>query len=187
MKELISDLLDYSHIGSKRGLFVELSLAEIMEQVKADLRVTVEATQAEISCGRLPKVWGVPHQMRQLLLNLVGNALKYCERRPAKVHLSAEQKNDYYVFELRDNGIGFDARNSERIFRIFQRLHGRGEYTGTGMGLAICRKILLQHDGDIWAKSEEGEGSSFYFSLPIRYKGSYQMMMQLFAEAEGGI
>jgi len=184
MKGLIGDLLEYSRIGTGREKHEEIVLGDMLEQVKADLALAIEEKQAEVSWGRLPRVWGIPHQIHQLLSNLVGNALKYNESRPARVHFSVEQKNDVYVFELRDNGIGIDPRFGDRIFRIFQRLHGRNEYSGTGMGLAICRKILIQHDGDIWVKSEPGQGSSFFFSLPVRYKGSYQMMMQLFADLE---
>ncbi len=182
MRMLIGDLLEYSRVGVGRGPIIEVSMQELLEQVLLDLKVRIDELNATVTFGKLPNVWGNTNLLRQLLQNLVSNGLKYNRNEAPTIHVSFEQNNDSWVFEVKDNGIGIEKRDFDRIFQIFQRLHGRAEFSGTGIGLAICRKIMLQHDGDLWVKSEEGDGSSFFFSLPIRYQGASQMMINLFED-----
>lgn len=127
------------------------------------------ASDTEISRDDLPEVFGEAGQLLQLLQNLIGNAIKFGKRDvPPRIHLSVEGKGNEWIFGVHDNGIGIERRFHKRIFDIFQRLHTREEYPGTGIGLALCRKTVERHGGLIWVESEPGRGSSFYFSLPKR-------------------
>jgi len=116
----------------------------------------------------LPVVTADNSQLQQVFHNLLINALKFCGPEPPQIHIAAQQKEQEWVFSVRDNGIGLDQRYAERIFVIFQRLHTRREYPGTGIGLAICKRIVERHDGRIWVESEPGKGATFYFTLPKR-------------------
>ncbi|MCZ6671927.1 MAG: PAS domain-containing protein [Verrucomicrobia bacterium] len=184
MKLLINDLLEYSRVGVGKEPSQNVKMNDLVTLVERDLKMCIHESDATITVGDLPAVWGNAIQLRQLFQNLVSNGIKYNKEPNPIIEISVDQRNDMWVFEVKDNGIGIEAKDFDKIFHIFQRLHGRAEYSGTGIGLAICRKITLQHDGDIWVNSEPGEGSSFFFSLPIRYKGGHQMMIDLFDERE---
>ena len=166
MQMLVTDLLTYSRTG--RGeLGLEITdLNDVLHQVKEDLEVAIEDSQATISYDPLPTLRVEAQQIAQLLQNLIGNALKFRGDAPLRVHVSAQQQDNEWRFAVRDNGIGLEPQYAGRIFQIFQRLHAKGEYSGTGIGLAICKKIVERHGGRIWVKSELNQGATFYFTLP---------------------
>jgi light-regulated signal transduction histidine kinase (bacteriophytochrome) len=166
MRELINDLLAYSRVGAFRG--DRVSMEAVLDRVLQDLRTTVAEAGGTVSSDSLPVVWGDPGELAQLLQNLVGNAIKFRGDEPPVVRISARHQDGAWLFAVQDNGIGIDPEYSDRIFMIFQRLHGRTEYPGTGIGLAICQKIVHSHGGQIWVDSLPGRGSTFYFTLPIR-------------------
>jgi PAS domain S-box-containing protein len=171
MRQLINDLLAYSRLSTKVRSFHTVNLATVMQGVLSDLEVRIQQTDARIDVGELPTIDADPLQMRQLFQNLLGNALKFAKegQPPAIAVEAAETAGPKPMCELRfrDDGIGFDEKYLDRIFQVFQRLHGRGEYEGTGVGLAICHKIVLLHGGDITARSSPGNGATFIVSLPI--------------------
>ena len=177
LRSLINDLLTYSRVTTKARPFVAVDLGRIAAEVMSDLQVTIEQAGARIELGELPEVEADPTQLRQLLQNLLSNALKF--RRPGvtpvvriggRVHgpEDARRGTRRCTVTVADNGIGFKPAYAERIFGIFQRLHGRDEYPGTGIGLATCRKILERHGGTIRASSQPGKGATFVFTLPIK-------------------
>ena len=138
----------------------------MIRSIYPQLSVTIEENNAAIAASSLPTVQANPRQMRQLLQNLIGNGIKFHGSAPPRIHIEAQLQDDQWLISVSDNGIGLDPKFAERIFRIFQRLHGRGEYAGTGIGLAICRKIVEGHGGRIWVESELGQGATFYFTIP---------------------
>jgi len=165
MQTLINDLLTYSRVTSQAKPFEKMDLNILMNQVLQNLKVTIEEKQAKITHDSLPAVMCDPVQFERLFQNLIGNALKYCENKP-EVHISAVQKNGKWLIGIRDNGIGIDPKYNNKIFGIFKRLHHLDEYSGTGIGLAVCKKIVERHGGEIWVESEgEGKGSTFYFTM----------------------
>jgi PAS domain S-box-containing protein len=169
MQALINDLLAYSRVGTRGGEFAPTDLAQVLGRVLESLRPAIAEQGARITHEALPVVAADAGQMGQLLQNLVGNAIKF--RRPEaapQVHVFARRGEGEWVLGVRDNGIGLEAEFAERIFVIFQRLHSRAEYPGTGIGLAICKKIVERHGGRIWVESTPGEGSTFFFTLPDR-------------------
>lgn len=166
MQELVNDLLTYSRIGRKTGKFEEVNSEDILKQITFDSRVLIEEKNANISYGNLPMVWADYTQLVQVFQNLISNSIKYNEQEHPTIHISAEKKVNDWVFKVEDNGIGIDSQHGDRVFKIFQRLHGRDEYEGTGIGLAIVKRIIEQHGGMIWYDSKPGEGSIFYFSIP---------------------
>jgi PAS domain S-box-containing protein len=173
MRNLIDDLLAFSRVIRNVEPFAPVSLAQITKEAIADLEVRIEKTAARVEVGDLPTLEADPTQMRQLMLNLIGNALKF---QPPDAHplvkvngrtvtsISGEQ---YCELTVQDNGIGFEQQYAEKIFVVFQRLHGRGEYEGTGVGLAVCRRITDRHQGTIIAKGVPGQGATFTVTLPI--------------------
>jgi light-regulated signal transduction histidine kinase (bacteriophytochrome) len=169
MQQLIRDLLAYSRVGTRSQTFVPIDMHQLIEQVLDDLQVMIQDRHATVTVGALPQVMGDATQLGQLVQNLLSNAIKFCERPAPMIEISAsyETTTRQWLFAIRDNGIGIDPEYFERIFLIFQRLHTRSEYPGTGIGLAICKKIIELHSGRIWVESQANQGTTFYFSLPI--------------------
>jgi chemotaxis family two-component system sensor kinase Cph1 len=138
-----------------------------LNRAKGNLRQRINETGATITYDALPTVIADSTQLMQLFQNLIGNAIKFHSEQPPQIHIGAERLEDAWLFSVRDNGIGIDPQFSDRIFVIFQRLHTRDEYTGTGMGLAICKKIIECHRGRIWVESQLDQGATFYFTIPV--------------------
>jgi PAS domain S-box-containing protein len=171
MQHLIEDLLAFSRVTTTGSEFVRTDTNAVLEQSLADARLVIEEAGAEVSADRLPVVPGDPGQLGHLFLNLISNAVKFRGAEPPRIHISAVRRNDEWLFTVRDNGIGIAAQYFDRIFVIFQRLHGRNEFPGTGIGLAIAKKIVERHSGRIWVESEPGSGSTFFFTLPAGTEG----------------
>ncbi|HSL29052.1 MAG TPA: ATP-binding protein [Anaerolineales bacterium] len=165
MKTLINDLLAYSRVGTRGKELVPVEMEEVFERVSRNLKIALQESGAALTHDALPVVLADDLQMTQLLQNLLGNAIKFRGARPPRVHFGVRRQEEHWLFFVRDNGIGIDPQYRERIFVIFQRLHNRSEYPGTGIGLAICRKIVERHGGQIWVESVAGEGATFYFTL----------------------
>jgi PAS domain S-box-containing protein len=167
MQRMINDLLAYSRVGTKGKPFSRTAMDKVWRQATSNLQVAIEERGATVTSDHLPEVMGDDVQLVQLVQNLVGNAVKFC-RPPINpvVHVSCREESDSWVFSIRDNGIGIDPEHFERVFLIFQRLHDRTEFPGTGIGLALCRKIVERHGGRIWVESAAGKGATFFFTLP---------------------
>ncbi|MDJ0688649.1 MAG: ATP-binding protein [Xenococcaceae cyanobacterium MO_188.B32] len=172
MKQLIQDLLVFSRVGRQPQNFSLVSCEEVLKEVIANLKIAIDENEAVITWDRLPQVVADKSQLIQLWQNLIANSIKFRSEESPKIHISVTTKEQEFVFCLRDNGIGIDPKHAERIFVIFQRLHTRRTYPGTGIGLAICKKIIERHRGMIWLESVPGSGTAFYFSLPIRNQQS---------------
>jgi signal transduction histidine kinase len=166
MKQLIEDLLSYSRVGTRAREFRQVDMEGVLLKALANLRGALEAGNASVTHDPLPAVMGDETQLIQLLQNLVGNALKFRGSEATRVHLHADERDDAWEFSVRDNGIGIEPQYFERIFLMFQRLHSRADYPGTGIGLTICKKIIDRHNGRIWVESKPGEGTTFRFTIP---------------------
>ena len=179
--KLIDDLLAFSRVGSQGKPFEPTNCGDVMEQVIADLEEAIKESQGGVTWESLPTVMADATQLTQLLRNLVSNGIKFRGEAAPHVHISAELANsgaglsegqkdawEEWLFSVRDNGIGIASKHYERVFQMFERLHHRSEYPGTGIGLAICQKIVERHGGRIWVESEPGEGSTFCFTIPSR-------------------
>jgi len=168
MQTLINDLLTYSRVTTRAKPFEPVDCSEVLDRVLTDLKVAIEENDAVVTHEPLPIVMADPTQFKQVLQNLISNAIKFRKKdtRP-EIDIDVERQGDEWVLAVSDNGIGIDPQNFERIFTIFQRLHSRDEYPGTGIGLALCKKIVERHGGRMWVESEEGQGSTFRFSLPV--------------------
>jgi len=166
MQTLINDLLAYSRVTTQGKVFERVDCNQILEDVLSNLRLAIEENRAVVTHDALPVVTADGGQLSQLFQNLIGNAIKFHGEEPPRVHVSVELRNNEWQFSVLDNGIGVDPQYAERIFVIFQRLHNREEYPGTGIGLAVCKKIVERHGGRIWVQSPIGRGSIFYFTLP---------------------
>ncbi len=170
MQQLISDLLEFSRVGTRAKALQPTDCELVLRQVLDNLKIAIIESRTRVTHDPLPTVMGDEIQLIQLLQNLIGNAIKFrCEESP-QVHISTEQTQNEWVFSIRDNGIGMEAEYFDRIFTIFQRLHSKSEYPGTGIGLAVCKKIVERHGGRIWVESTPGVGSAFYFTIPARGK-----------------
>jgi PAS domain S-box-containing protein len=172
MKQLIEDLLAYSRVGTRGKELRPVQARETLDRALVNLRAAVEANGAEVTRDELPRVRADDTQLTQLFQNLIGNAIKFRkEQETPRIHVSAEESGDEWRFTVVDNGIGIEPQYFERIFMVFQRLHTRDEYPGTGIGLAICKKVVDRHGGRIWVESVQGKGSKFIFTLPKAQKG----------------
>ena len=166
MQRLTSDLLTYSRVGTHQREFGPVSCEDVLDQALSNLQVAVEEESAVITRAPLPVVMADDGQLPQLFQNLIGNGIKFHGDEPPRIHVSAEQNENEWVFSVRDNGIGIDPERREDIFQIFQRLHTQEEYSGTGIGLATCKKIVEHHGGRIWVEAELNKGAGFYFTIP---------------------
>ena len=176
MEQLIQDLLTYSRVSAPDKQFQPVDCQAAFTLALINLKTAIEESGAIVTCSALPVVLGDHTQLAQLFQNLIGNAVKYRSATPPTVHVSATRPSmpddsEEWLFSVRDNGIGIDPQYAERIFVIFQRLHGREQYPGTGVGLAICKKIVERHGGRIWVESQLGQGATFYFTLPGNLSG----------------
>ncbi len=166
MKTLIMDLLEYSRVGSKMETFGRVETETILQEVGDIFREKIVASRAQVEIGPLPVVWGDKVQLLQLFQNLLGNAFKYHDAdRPPVIRVQAKEEPGHWLFSVQDNGIGIDPQFFDKIFIIFQRLHNKTDYSGTGIGLAICKKIVERHGGRIWVESAPDQGSTFYFTI----------------------
>ncbi|MDD5435845.1 MAG: ATP-binding protein [Nitrospira sp.] len=174
MQRLINDLLSYSRIETRGKPFGETDFEEILGHARINLQIAIERSSTLITNDSLPVVSADTTQMLRLIQNLIDNAIKFSGDKPPSIHISAEKRDNEYLFSVKDNGIGIDPQFKERIFVIFQRLHSKEEYPGTGIGLAICKRIVERHKGRIWIESEPGNGSVFYFTLPVKVEEKYE-------------
>jgi len=165
MKALIMDLLEYSRVGTAKDSFGEVDTAVVMQEVGDIFREKIIAARAHVEIDALPRVWGDKVQLMQLFQNLLSNALKYHSDNAPSIRVRAREEQKHWLFSVEDNGIGIDPQFFDKIFIIFQRLHNKSDYSGTGIGLAICKKIVERHGGRIWVESRPGEGSTFYFTI----------------------
>lgn len=167
MQTLLHDLLEYSRIGTRGKPFSLVNCQHIVEQAMANLKIAIEESGASVNYDVLPTVMGDEGQLVRLFQNLIGNAIKFRREEPPHVHISAQRRDSVVTFSVKDNGIGINPQHSQNIFEIFRRLHTREEYPGTGMGLAICKKIVERHGGQISVQSQPGQGSTFHFSVDM--------------------
>ncbi|MFH1429850.1 MAG: ATP-binding protein [Candidatus Margulisiibacteriota bacterium] len=167
MQTLIDDLLTYSKLSTHGKKFAHINCNEVCRKSLINLQAAIENSGANIICEPLPTVRGDGTQLMELCQNLIGNAIKFCDDKNPIVKVAAKRQGSKWLFSVIDNGIGIDPLFFDRIFETFQRLHSREEYAGTGIGLAVCKKIVERHGGHIWVESEPEKGSAFYFTLPI--------------------
>lgn len=166
MQQLIKDLLALSRVGTRRQKFAPTDCNQVMERVLANLKIAIAESAATVTYDLLPTLVADELQLTQLFQNLIGNGLKFRGEQPPRIHISLLPREDEWCFCVRDNGIGIEQQYADRIFAIFQRLHSRKQYEGTGIGLAICQKIVQRHGGRIWVESTLGQGAAFYFTIP---------------------
>jgi light-regulated signal transduction histidine kinase (bacteriophytochrome) len=167
LQDLILNLLEYSRVQLRGNSFLATDCEEVFAQALRALSVSIEETGAVVTSDPLPTVCADRTQLGQLFQNLLSNALKFHGPRPPQIHVTAKPDGQEWLFSIQDQGIGLDPQFAERIFVIFQRLHTRKEYPGTGLGLALCKKIVERHGGRIWVNSQPGNGATFFFTLPI--------------------
>jgi PAS domain S-box-containing protein len=168
MSVLIKDLLEYSKVETKGKALAPINCSVALEQAVFNLHVAIELSGAKLTYDLLPTIMADSTQITSLFQNLIGNSIKYRGKERPGIHISADKKGDEWLFSVRDNGIGIDSQYFEKIFDVFRRLHTREKYDGTGIGLAICKKIVERHGGKIRVESEPDKGSRFYFTIPDR-------------------
>jgi signal transduction histidine kinase len=168
LQMLIKDLLEYSQIETKVKNIKLTDCSMILKEAMSNLKTAIEESNAVVTYNTLPTIMSDPQQMISLFQNLIDNAIKFRSKKAPRVRISAEREENAWLFSIRDNGIGIDPKESERIFAMFQRLHASSDYPGTGIGLSSCKKIVERHGGRIWLGSETGKGSTFYFTIPDR-------------------
>ena len=169
MQALIIDLLTMSRIGTHGKPIESCESSVAFERATSNLRLAIDESGAVVTRDAMPKLTADVSQLTQLFQNLIGNAIKFRGETSPTVHVGAEKKSGEWLFSVRDNGIGIAPDFFDRIFIIFQRLHGKHEYPGTGIGLSVCKKIVDRHGGKIWIESEPGNGTVFYFTLPVNH------------------
>ena len=167
MQSFIADLLTYSRVGNQTKEMHAMDVGVVLEATLAVLRLAIRESSATVTHDKLPTIQGDETQIGQLFQNLIGNALEYEHGDAPEVHVGCRQDGGQWLFSVRDNGIGFDPQFAQKIFLIFQRLHTKEKYSGTGVGLALCKKIVERHGGKIWVESDVGKGSKFFFTIPI--------------------
>jgi light-regulated signal transduction histidine kinase (bacteriophytochrome) len=171
MQKLINDLLKYSRVGTHGKILEKTDCNTVVNHALSNLKKTIDENSALISMEKLPIVMADYTQVVQLFQNLLSNAIKYHSNQQPEIFISSTNREDHWLFSIKDNGIGIDKAYVNKIFIIFQRLHNKSQYPGTGIGLAICKKIVERHGGRIWVESQPGIGSTFYFTIPIPKEG----------------
>ncbi len=167
MAKLIDDLLALSRLGRQQIRKSSIDLAAMARQVFEQLREQEPERDLQLTVQELPQAWGDPSLINQVMMNLLGNAIKYTRaKKTANLEVGGYLQGQETIYYVRDNGIGFDPRYADKLFGVFQRLHGDQEYEGTGVGLAIVQRIIYRHGGRVWAEGKAGEGATFYFTLP---------------------
>jgi PAS domain S-box-containing protein len=167
LQQMLNDLLAYTQVGGRAFTFGSVDCEALLTTVLEDLQVAIAERDTLITHEPLPTVGGEATHLGPVFQNLIGNALKFCGKAPLRIQVSAQRDGAHWRFGVRDNGIGIDPQQATRLFQVFQRLHARSEYPGTGIGLAICKKIVERHGGRIWVESEAGKGATFFFTLPV--------------------
>ena len=167
MQGLINDMLAFSRVTTKGREFKPVEADAALKAALANLKAAIEESRANVTSDPLPVVNVDSGQLAQLFQNLIGNAIKFRGKEPPRIHVAVERRAKEWVFSVQDNGIGIEPRHLERVFVIFQRLHSAAEYPGTGIGLAICKRIAERHGGRLWVTSEPGVGSAFHFTIPV--------------------
>jgi PAS domain S-box-containing protein len=165
MKRLIQDLLTYSRVGTTEEDFVDLSMKEIMHDTLLVYQQMIRERDAKVHVNELPNIRGIRSLLQQIIDNLLSNAIKYNDKSRPEIYIDYEESITHHIFSVKDNGIGIDSRQHDLIYLPFKRLHNKNEFSGTGIGLAVCKKIVEKHQGQIWVESSLGEGSTFYFSI----------------------
>ncbi len=168
LNEMINDLLEFSKVTRKKIDCSKVDINKVLEQTKMNLKYAIDTENAKINYNILPTIYGDEILIELLFRNIISNAIKYHSNETPKIDIMDTKQSNQHLFAIKDNGIGMSPEHLERIFTIFQRLHTKDEYEGTGIGLAIAQKIVIQHGGKIWAESELGKGTTFYFTLPIK-------------------
>lgn len=168
MQQLINDLLAYSRVGTRGKPPAATNFEDVFSKAMANLKMAIVESGVIVTHDSLPTALADELQMVQLFQNLIGNAIKFRSQEMPQIHVSARPEGKEWIFSVRDNGIGIDPQFHDRIFVLFQRLHGREEYPGTGIGLTVSKKIVERHGGRIWLDSEPGKGTTFYFTIPMQ-------------------
>src|SRR6202042_1351749 len=166
MQTLISDLLSYSRVEARSRPFTQIPFLDVVNDALVLLESSIHDSEGQVDCGKLPIVMGDRSQLVQLMQNLIGNGLAYRSDQPPHIDISAKRSGKDWLFSVRDNGIGIDSKHYEQIFEIFKRLRNQKDHPGTGIGLAVCRRVVNRHGGKIWVESEPGHGSTFHFTIP---------------------
>lgn len=174
MYDLIDDLFSYNRLDTESVRIELVDSVEVVQFVLEKLQYVLEESQAEVELGVLPFVMVDRTQLLLLFQNLIGNAIKFRDNDQPYVKIDAERQNEMWIFSVQDNGIGIDPKHTDRTFNLFERLHTQDQYPGTGIGLTMCKKIVERHGGRIWVESQSGQGSTFYFTLPIRRGGHHE-------------
>jgi len=174
MQIMINALLEYSRVGTQDEVFEPTDCNAVLADVVTNLQMAIEESGAAVTHDPLPTVVAVASRISQVFQNLISNAIKFHGEEPSRIHIAAEEKGEEWLFSVRDNGIGIAPQYHDRLFVIFQRLHSKEEYPGTGIGLALCKRIVESHGGRIWVESEVGKGSTFYFTIPMKRDNNHE-------------